>query len=117
MPALVIVLVLTRIPFALTIWYSLQRRNLLGPGQKDFAGLDNLRAAFGDDMSWGAIKNVGLLRVNRLSEQPVLSIIMITSWRWTPFAMLTLLVGLQALPDDQLKAATSSCRTCGPSSN
>lgn len=35
----------------------------------------------------------------------MLSIIMITSWRWTPFAMLVLLAGLQALPDDQLEAA------------
>ena len=175
LPALVITLVLTQIPFALTIWYSLQRWNLLNPGQKGFAGLDNFRATFGDDTFWKAIKNtvvltggatvastaaglvlamllqkkflgrgvartlaitpffvmpvavalfwrsamfdpsfgllgwltdlVGLPRVNWLSEQSMLSIIMITSWRWTPFAMLVLLAGLQALPDEQLEAA------------
>jgi sorbitol/mannitol transport system permease protein len=61
LPALVITLVLTQIPFALTIWYSLQRWNLLGPGQKGFAGLDNFRATFGDDTSWKAIKNTVVL--------------------------------------------------------
>ncbi|WOX17021.1 sugar ABC transporter permease [Streptomyces sp. N50] len=175
LPALVITLVLTQIPFALTIWYSLQHWNLLNPGHKGFAGLDNFRTTFGDDTFWKAIKNtvvltggatiasmlvglvlamllqkkfpgrgiartlaitpffvmpvavtlfwrsamfdpsfgllgwltdsVGLPRVNWLSEQSMLSIIMITSWRWTPFAMLVLLAGLQALPDDQLEAA------------
>jgi sorbitol/mannitol transport system permease protein len=44
-------------------------------------------------------------RLGWLSERSMLSIIMITSWRWTPFEMLVLLVGLQALPDDQLDAA------------
>ncbi|MDT3442287.1 MULTISPECIES: carbohydrate ABC transporter permease [unclassified Pseudofrankia] len=175
LPALGFTLVLTQIPFALTIWYSLRNWNLLSPGRKGFAGLANYRATFTDDTFWKAIWNtviltggatiasvvvglvlamllqkkfpgrgvartlaitpffvmpvavalfwrsamfdpsfgllgwltdlVGLPRVNWLSEQSMLSIIMITSWRWTPFAMLVLLAGLQALPEDQLEAA------------
>lgn len=175
LPALVITLLLTQIPFVLTIWYSLLNWNLLKPGQRSFTGLDNYKATFTDAVFWKAIWNtvvltggatiasmvvglllavllqksfpgrgvartlaitpffvmpvaaalfwrsaifdpsfgllgwltdlVGLPRVNWLSEQPMLSIIMITSWRWTPFAMLVLLAGLQALPDDQLEAA------------
>jgi sorbitol/mannitol transport system permease protein len=48
---------------------------------------------------------VGLPRVNWLSEQGMFSIILISSWRWVPFAMLVLLAGLQALPDEHLEAA------------
>ena len=175
LPALVITLVLTQIPFLMTIWYSLQRWNLLSPGNRGFAGIDNYRATLADATFWKAIVNtvvltggatvasmlvglvlalalqkkfpgrglartlaitpffvmpvavtlfwrsamfdpsfgllgwitdlLGLPRVNWLSEQSMLSIVMITSWRWTPFAMLVLLAGLQALPDEQLEAA------------
>jgi ABC-type sugar transport system permease subunit len=49
--------VLTQIPFALTIWYSLHRWNLPDPDQKGFAGLYNFRATFGDNTYWKAIKN------------------------------------------------------------
>ncbi|GLZ11705.1 sugar ABC transporter permease [Actinomadura sp. NBRC 104425] len=175
LPALVITLVLTQIPFVLTIWYSVQHWNLMAPGQKSFAGLANYRATFTDETFWKAIKNtviltgastvasiavglvlalllqkrfpgrgvartlaitpffvmpvaaalfwrsamfdpsfgllgrltdaVGMARVNWLSDQSMLSIVLITSWRWTPFAMLVLLAGLQALPDEQLEAA------------
>ena len=175
MPALVITLVLTQIPFVLTIWYSLRNWNLLRPGQNGFAGLSNYQATFADstfrksivntavltggatiaslavglalalalqktfpgrgiartlaitpffvmpvavalfwrsamfDPSFGLLGWItdllGLPRVNWLSEESMLSIVMITSWRWTPFAMLVLLAGLQALPEEQLEAA------------
>jgi sorbitol/mannitol transport system permease protein len=174
LPALVITLALTQIPFVLTIWYSLQNWNLLKPGHKSFAGLGNYRATFTGTF-WKSLGNTviltggatiasmvvglvlamllqkkfpgrgiartlaitpffimpvaaalfwrsaifdpsfgllgwltdlaGLPRVNWLSQQSMLSIVMITSWRWTPFAMLVLLAGLQALPEDQLEAA------------
>jgi len=175
LPALVITLLLTQVPFVLTIWYSLQRWNLLRPDLKSFAGLGNYRATVADGTFWKSIWNTvvltgaatiastvfglalavllqkkfpgrgiartlaitpffvmpvatalfwrsamfdpsfgllgwltdlaGLPRVNWLSEQSMLSIVMITSWRWTPFAMLVLLAGLQAMPEDQLEAA------------
>ena len=175
LPALVITLLLTQIPFVLTIWYSLQKWSLMNPGQRGFIGLDNFVTTFTDAVFWKAIWNtivltggstiasmavglvlamllqknfpgrgvartlaitpffvmpvavalfwrsamfdpsfgllgwltdlVGLPRVNWLSEQSMLSIVLITSWRWIPFAMLVLLAGLQALPDEQLEAA------------
>ena len=175
LPALIITLLLTQIPFVLTVWYSLRNWNLLAGGGSTFAGVANFRATFADSTFWKAIGNTvvltggaivaamlvglalaltlqkkfpgrgiartlaitpffvmpvavtlfwrsavfdpsfgllgwltnlaGLPRVNWLSEQSTLSIVMITSWRWTPFAMLVLLAGLQALPDEQLEAA------------
>ncbi|GAB2627897.1 sugar ABC transporter permease [Paractinoplanes abujensis] len=175
LPALIITLLLTQVPFVMTIWYSLQNWNLLNPGRRSFAGLDNYQQTFTDSVFWQSLGNtavltvgatvasmvvglvlavllqkkfpgrgiartlaitpffvmpvaaalfwrsaifdpsfgllgwltdaVGLPRVNWLSEQSMLSIIMISSWRWTPFAMLVLLAGLQALPEDQLEAA------------
>ncbi|MEU6731165.1 sugar ABC transporter permease [Nonomuraea wenchangensis] len=175
LPALVITLALTQIPFVMTIWYSLRSWNLLAPGEGGFAGLANYQATFADGTFWKAIGNTvvltagatilsmlvglvlamllqkrfpgrgvartlaitpffimpvaaalfwrsamfdpsfgllgwltdlaGLPRVNWLSEQSMSSIVLITSWRWTPFAMLVLLAGLQAMPDEQLEAA------------
>jgi len=175
LPALIITLLLTQIPFVLTVWYSLRNWNLLAGDDSTFAGVANFRATFADGTFWKSIGNTvvltggatvaamlvglalaltlqkkfpgrgiartlaitpffvmpvavalfwrsavfdpsfgllgwltdlaGLPRVNWLSEQSTLSIVMITSWRWTPFAMLVLLAGLQALPDEQLEAA------------
>jgi len=175
LPALVFTIVLTQIPFLLTIFYSFQNWNLLNGTPRTFAGLDNFRSTVSDDVFWKSIWNtlvltgvstiaclalglllaltlqkrfpgrgvartlaitpffvmpvavalfwrsavfdpsfgilgwmtdlIGLGRVNWLSEQPMTAIILITAWRWTPFAMLVLLAGLQAMPDDQLEAA------------
>jgi sorbitol/mannitol transport system permease protein len=175
LPALLFTIVLTQIPFLLTIYYSFQDWNLLGGKPRTFAGLGNFQAAVTDSVFWQAIWNtvvltgvstvlclliglglaftlqkrfpgrgllrtlaitpffvmpvavalfwrsavfdpsfgilgwltdlVGLGRVNWLSEQPMTSIILITTWRWVPFAMLVLLAGLQAMPDEQLEAA------------
>ncbi|WP_329262014.1 hypothetical protein OG223_44575 [Streptomyces sp. NBC_01478] len=44
------------------------------------------RSAMFELLGW-LTDSVGLPRVNRLGEQSTLSIIKITSWRWTPFAM------------------------------
>jgi sorbitol/mannitol transport system permease protein len=175
LPALVFTIVLTQIPFVLTIFYSFQNWNLLGGRSRSFAGLDNFRATIADDIFWKSLWNtlvltgvstaaclivglalaftlqkrfpgrgllrtlaitpffvmpvavalfwraavfdpsfgvlgwmtdlVGLGRINWLSEQPMTAIVLITTWRWTPVAMLVLLAGLQAMPDDQLEAA------------
>ncbi|MCU1635282.1 MAG: Trehalose transport system permease protein SugA [Cryobacterium sp.] len=40
-PALIVSIVLTQIPFLVTIYYSFQEWNLLRPGSRGFAGLDN----------------------------------------------------------------------------
>ncbi len=47
----------------------------------------------------------GLPRPDLLAQQPMLSIITIVVWQWTPFIMLILLAGLQSLSLEQIEAA------------
>lgn len=43
--------------------------------------------------------------VDWLAQHPLLTIVMIVTWQWTPFFMLVLLAGLQSLPNDLLEAS------------
>jgi sorbitol/mannitol transport system permease protein len=52
-----------------------------------------------------ASRAFGLEAIDWLAQYPMLSIIMMVTWEWTPFAMLILLTSLQSLPTDQLEAA------------
>jgi sorbitol/mannitol transport system permease protein len=61
LPALVFTIVVTQIPFLLTIWYSLQSWNLLHPTVKHFAGLDNYKTIFTDTIFRTAILNTVIL--------------------------------------------------------
>src|SRR4030088_1666939 len=40
-PAVIYAIIVTQLPFMLTVWYSLLRWNLLRPDNVQFAGLDN----------------------------------------------------------------------------
>jgi sorbitol/mannitol transport system permease protein len=51
------------------------------------------------------MRSFGLPSVYLVQEAPMLSIIAIVSWQWTPFVMLILLAGLQSLPGDIAEAA------------
>ncbi|ART63650.1 carbohydrate ABC transporter permease [Kushneria marisflavi] len=53
--------------------------------------------------SW-VMRSMGFEPVQWLSSYPLLSVVMMISWEWTPFALLILLTGLQSLPEDQLEA-------------
>ena len=48
LPALVFTIVVTQIPFVLTIWYSLQSYNLYHPFTRHFTGLHNYTLIFTD---------------------------------------------------------------------
>lgn len=48
---------------------------------------------------------IGIGPVNFFTDYPMASVIAMTTWEWTPFAMLILLTGLQSLPQDQIEAA------------
>jgi sorbitol/mannitol transport system permease protein len=48
LPALIFTIILTQIPFLLTIWYSLRSWNLLNPASDVFVGLANYAAIFTD---------------------------------------------------------------------
>jgi sorbitol/mannitol transport system permease protein len=48
LPAMLYTIVVTQIPFVITIWYSLQSWNLLRPGTRHFVGLENYGKVFTD---------------------------------------------------------------------
>ncbi|MEZ4669446.1 MAG: sugar ABC transporter permease [Anaerolineae bacterium] len=48
---------------------------------------------------------LGLPRPDMLADYPMLSVILIVVWQWTPFMMLILLAGLQSLDHEQIEAA------------
>ncbi|WP_049623223.1 carbohydrate ABC transporter permease [Frateuria defendens] len=55
-------------------------------------------------LAWLA-RELGLAPFDWLAQQPMLSIVIMIAWEWTPFALLILLTGLQSLPEDQIEAA------------
>jgi sorbitol/mannitol transport system permease protein len=63
LPALTFMVVVTQIPFLLTIWYSLQSWNLLHPGTKHYVGLRNYRTIFSDHIFRTAVVNTVVFTV------------------------------------------------------
>jgi sorbitol/mannitol transport system permease protein len=57
LPALIFMVVLTQIPFLLTIWYSLQSWNLLHPDRKHFVWFHNYKLIFSDTIFRTAVVN------------------------------------------------------------
>jgi len=57
LPAMLYTIVVTQIPFVVTIWYSLQSWNLLRPGSRKFVGLSNYGRVFGDSGFRTAVLN------------------------------------------------------------
>ncbi len=55
MPALVLTILVTQIPFLLTIYYSLQSWDLAKPTSPSFVGLRNYSQVFSDPVFYGAI--------------------------------------------------------------
>ena len=49
---------------------------------------------------------LGFPRPDMLQDLPMLSVIIVTVWQWTPFMMLILLAGLQSLDHDQIEACS-----------
>jgi sorbitol/mannitol transport system permease protein len=175
LPALIYTVVVTQIPFVVTLWYSFQSYFWDIPGGAHFTGLSNYGTVFTDPAVRGSLvrsvvmtasavigamilgillavlldrkflgrgvartliitpflvmpaaaaliwaypmldANYGLLNyllapfgVNHvawLSTQPLLSVILVMIWQWTPFMTLIVLAGLQSQPPDTLEAA------------
>jgi sorbitol/mannitol transport system permease protein len=51
------------------------------------------------------LAEVGGPRIDWINSYPMMSIIIIVTWEWTPFMMLILLAGLQSLSQEHLEAA------------
>src|SRR6202165_2769964 len=175
LPALVYVILITHIPFLLTIYYSFFNWNLLKPGSFKFAGLDNYARLLTDESIRTAVLNTvvltlaviaisvilglaiatllnsevfgkglmrtlmiapflimptagaliwkdtllnplfgllpyllapfGLGRVDWVNQYPMVSVVAVEVWRWTPFMMLIILAGLQSQNPEVLEAA------------
>ena len=175
LPALIIMILLTQVPFVMSIWYSLTDWKVVPPGPREFVGLENYRNMFDDhffvDAVWVTVRMtvipvfgaivlgtafailldrkffgqgivrtllitpfllmpvvIGLIWKNQMfhglygvlnwvieklggspvefvSRYPLLSIVIVLIWQWTPFMMLIMLAGLQSQPADVLEAA------------
>lgn len=175
-PALIVTILLTQIPFVVTLVISFQDWNLLRPAERGFAGLDNYATLFtsGDYigsllstvvisggsvalalifgltlaallnrpfrgrwlartllitpflvmpaaaallwkwsifdatsglLNWG-LSVIGIPAIAWNTDLPVLTIIMVLTWQYTPFMMLILLAGLQSQDPGILEAAS-----------
>ena len=175
LPAFVYVVIITQIPFALTIYYSFFSWNLLRPGSFQFIGLDNYANLLTDESVRTAVWNTviltvsvigisvvlglavatllnsevfgkglmrtlmiapflimptagaliwkdtllnplfgllpsllgpfGLSRVDWVNQYPMVTVVTVEVWRWTPFMMLIILAGLQSQNPEVLEAA------------
>jgi len=175
LPALVYVILITQIPFLLTVYYSLYSWNLLRPGSFQFAGLENYASVLTEPSLRVALLNtvvltacavaisvvlgialavllnqeifgkgvlrtliigpflvmpaaaalvwkdtllnplsgivnyvlspIGLGQVDWVNRFPMATIVTLEVWRWTPFMMLIILAGLQAMNLEVLEAA------------
>ena len=175
LPAFIYVILVTQIPFLLTIYYSFFSWNLLKPGSFKFAGLDNYARLLTDESIRTAVWNTvvltvsvigisvvlglavatllnsevfgkglmrtlmiapflimptagaliwkdtllnplfgllpyvlapfGLGRVDWVNQYPMVAVVTVEVWRWTPFMMLIILAGLQSQNPEVLEAA------------
>src|SRR5712664_439662 len=175
LPAFIYVVLVTQIPFALTIYYSFFSWNLLKEGSFRFSGLDNYSRLLTDESIRTAIFNTvlltlsviafsvvavpvkkiqlnsevfgkglmrtlmiapflimptagaliwkdtllnplfgllpyvlspfGLSRVDWVNQFPMVTVVAVEVWRWTPFMMLIILAGLQSQNLEILEAA------------
>src|SRR3982075_2947782 len=175
LPAFIYVVLVTQIPFALTVYYSFFSWNLLKDNSFKFAGLENYARLLTDESIRIAVWNtvlltiavigisvvlglavatllnsevfgkgfmrtlmiapflimptagaliwkdtllnplfgllpyllapVGLGRVDWVNQYPMVSVVTVEVWRWTPFMMLIILAGLQSQNPEVLEAA------------
>ncbi|TCQ95403.1 sugar ABC transporter permease [Neorhizobium sp. JUb45] len=175
LPALVFVILVTQLPFVITLYYSLQRWNLVSTNAPRFVWFRNFVNAATDATFLKAVVNTGVMtfsivvasvlvggllaaglnrefrgrtiartlaitpffimpvaaalfwktgifdptfgilgwitdeigigRINWISQYPKLTIIIITTWQWSAFALLILLAGMQSFPTEVAEAA------------
>jgi sorbitol/mannitol transport system permease protein len=174
-PALIFVILVTQLPFVITLYYSLQRWNLVSTTAPRFVWFRNFVNAASDAVFIQAVLNtaiitfsivvasviiggllaaglnrefrgrtvartlaitpffimpvaaalfwktgiydptfgilgwvtdeIGIGRINWISQYPKLTIIILTTWQWSAFALLILLAGMQSFPTEVAEAA------------
>jgi sorbitol/mannitol transport system permease protein len=78
LPAFVYVVIVTQIPFAMTIYYSFFSWNLLKPGSFKFAGLDNYARLLTDESIRTGILNTVILTVSVIGISVVIGLAVAT---------------------------------------
>jgi sorbitol/mannitol transport system permease protein len=78
LPALVYVILITQIPFLLTIYYSFFNWNLLKPGSFKFAGLDNYARLLTDESIRTAVLNTVVLTLAVIAISVILGLAIAT---------------------------------------
>jgi polyol transport system permease protein len=63
LPALIFTIIVTQLPFLLTLWYSLQSWSLVRPGSEHFVGFANYVAVFQDSQFWTTALNTVIMTV------------------------------------------------------
>jgi sorbitol/mannitol transport system permease protein len=63
LPALVFTIIVTQLPFLLTLWYSLESWSLVRPGSQHFVGLTNYVDVFSDSQFWMTALNTVVMTV------------------------------------------------------
>lgn len=75
LPALIFTIIITQLPFLVTIWYSLQSWNLVRPGSQRFVGLENYATVFTDSQFRGVALNSILLTLGSVAIAMVLGLL------------------------------------------
>jgi sorbitol/mannitol transport system permease protein len=73
MPALIYMIVVTQVPFLVTLWYSLRRWNTLTPGSNKFVGFDEYKLVFSDPTFRSAIWNTVLITASAVIISMILA--------------------------------------------
>ncbi|MBX6766943.1 MAG: sugar ABC transporter permease [Actinomadura rubrobrunea] len=76
LPALVLTIALTQVPFAFTLWYSVHSRNLLRPGTDRFVGLANYTKVFTDSAFRNAAVNTVVLTASAVVLSMLLGVVL-----------------------------------------
>ncbi|WP_202796445.1 MULTISPECIES: sugar ABC transporter permease [unclassified Pseudonocardia] len=74
LPALIFTIIVTQLPFLITIWYSLQSWNLVRPGSQRFVGLENYGTVFTDSQFRGVALNSVLLTLGSVAIAMILGL-------------------------------------------
>src|SRR6202521_3246359 len=129
-PSVGVLLIWMIVPLAMTLWFSLQRYNLLSPAEKVFSGLENYKFLLTDPSLFTAMghtlqlvgavlvlsvvlgtlfafitSSLGLGVIDWFTNYPLTAIIIVVAWQWVPFATLILLTAIQSLSGEQVEAA------------
>jgi len=76
LPALVFTIVVTQIPFLLTIYYSLQSWNLVRPGSQRFVGFENYVSVFADSQFRGVALNTIIMTLGSVIIAVILGLLL-----------------------------------------